>query len=166
MSDPVLWLPLAAVEWPGRVGAVERPSTRFAAVLRLFIPGTLGAVGVEWVAEHVDLEPPNYFSDVMVKGPMRSWLHQHRFSEPEVATTRILDEVSYELPIPELPIPGLPVLEKWSVEKVLGRTFEHRNRQLRDDLDFHAATRAAPDDCCRRGHRARIDHPAGALLSI
>ncbi|HTN99483.1 MAG TPA: TIGR01777 family oxidoreductase [Microthrixaceae bacterium] len=139
-----LWPP-----WSGRV--VSEPSNGLQpgsrAVLRLFVPGTLGLVGVEWVAEHVDLEAPNYFSDVMVKGPMRSWLHQHRFSEvaPTSAAagassgaTRILDEVNYELPIPGS-IPGLSVVERRAVNQILGRTFEHRNRQLRDDLNFHAA---------------------------
>ncbi|MGB6059575.1 MAG: TIGR01777 family oxidoreductase [Microthrixaceae bacterium] len=132
-------------QWSGRVLSEPsnglQPGSR--AILRLFVPGTFDKLSIEWVAEHVDFDPPRYFSDVMVKGPLRSWVHRHRFSEAEREVdsgsvsdpvTSIVDDVSYELPLP-----GLSVVEKLAVNKVLSRTFEYRNQQLRDDLDFHAA---------------------------
>lgn len=143
LSEVFAWheLPGALIrlwpQWSGRVLSEPsnglQPGSR--AILRLFVPGTFDRLSVEWIAEHVDLEPPRYFSDVMVKGPLRSWVHRHRFSEAgSGSATRIVDDVRYELPVP-----GLSVVEKLAVNKVLARTFEYRTQQLRDDLDFHAS---------------------------
>lgn len=127
-----LWPP-----WSGRVLAEPShgldPGSR--AILRLYIPGTFGLAGVEWVAEHVELDPPRFFCDVMAKGPLRSWRHEHSFSETgDGGATRIVDSIEYQLPVP-----GLVPVERLAVNRSLAQTFAYRTRQLRDDLDFHAA---------------------------
>ncbi len=134
-----LWPP-----WSGRVLAEPsqglEPGSR--ALLRLSVPGTFGLAGVEWVAEHVDLDPPVFFSDEMVKGPLKSWRHEHRFSTTGSGktntgeSTRIVDRITYQLPIP---IPGLSLAERFVINRTLARTFAYRSRQLRGDLDFHAS---------------------------
>ena len=50
-----------------------------------------------WVAEHTAYEPPNFFSDKMVKGPFKSWKHDHHLVESEGLTT-VVDEVAYQVP--------------------------------------------------------------------
>lgn len=107
-----------------RVGSVQR--------FRLGVPGSAGKVGPAWVAEHTEMERPEMFEDVMVKGPLRSWRHRHLFSDNGSGGTRIEDVVDFELPL------GVP-----DVAGILGGRLEgmfgYRERQLRDDLAFHAA---------------------------
>ncbi len=52
---------------------------------------------IRWTTEIVEWSPPHRFVDVQLRGPYRLWRHQHSFIA-EGNTTRILDEVQYELP--------------------------------------------------------------------
>lgn len=105
------------------------------ATLRLDVPGTFGAIGLHWVAEHVALEPGRSFTDVMASGPLRSWRHQHDFDPAEGGSaTTITDSIEFHGPIP-----GLDILQGPVIRKVLAGNFDYRERQLTADLAFHAA---------------------------
>ena len=90
---------------------------------------------LRWDALHTELVPDSSFTDVMDKGPLASWTHQHRFSDgPEPGTTVMVDEVRYELPA--------LARGEWARKRMdaeLVRMFAFRERQLLADLAFHAA---------------------------
>jgi uncharacterized protein (TIGR01777 family) len=121
---------------PGQVRASGEPSDgihpgsehRFT----IGVPGTAGRVGPTWHARHTAYQPPSLFEDVMVSGPLRAWVHRHRFTDTADGGTRIEDQVDYELPF------GLPDALARLVEPQLRGMFAYRERQLRDDLAFHA----------------------------
>ena len=92
-------------------------------------------MGPTWVAEHTAYEVGERFEDVMVRGPLKSWRHRHLFSDTPTGDTLIRDHVDYELPL------GLPDVVARLVEPQLRGSFGFRERQLRDDLDFHARHR-------------------------
>ena len=117
-----------------------------------FLPGSLHA-GVRWTAVHTEHTPGETFTDVMDRGPLRSWTHHHVFSDApggardgdgeaaggtEASATRVHDEVDYELPARLDMRIGFSTRE---MRRQLDRVFEYRTRQTRADLDFHAALR-------------------------
>jgi len=51
-----------------------------------------------WLSRIADYDPPHGFRDVQLRGPYRRWEHRHRF-EPEGDGTRVVDQVTYELPL-------------------------------------------------------------------
>jgi ligand-binding SRPBCC domain-containing protein len=64
--------------------------------------------GVRWrmTARITDYEPPHRFVDEMVRGPFRSFRHEHLF-EPAGAGTRMTDLVTFRMtlgPVAELPV--------------------------------------------------------------
>lgn len=74
------------VEAPAEIAAGERIRYRI---------GALG-IGVEWIAEVAEWEPPHRFTDVQVRGPYASWIHTHELL-PTPTGTRIRDRVDYRL---------------------------------------------------------------------
>ena len=95
------------------------------AVMELDVPGP---VRPRWVARHTGYRPPYEFVDVQEHGPFREWTHRHRF-EPMSNGTRLVDEVSYDVPFGVLAAPF--------VEVRLYRMFAYRHRQLAGDLALH-----------------------------
>jgi ligand-binding SRPBCC domain-containing protein len=66
-------------------------------------------------------EPPYRFVDKQVRGPYKSWVHQHRFEEI-AAGTRMTDLVEYA-------VPGLifaPFFHKLFVQRDVERIFAYR----------------------------------------
>ncbi|MDX2034949.1 MAG: SRPBCC family protein [Blastocatellia bacterium] len=106
-----------------RVEMVERASDlRVGArvVFRVF----MGPIGQIWVAEHTVYEPPHLFEDVQRQGPFASWVHRHRFERTARNTTRMIDEVEYELPMGWLG----EVFGGGFTRRKLERMFEYRHR--------------------------------------
>lgn len=83
-------------------------------------------VPARWHSEITAWEPPHRFVDEQLRGPFRSWVHEHTFEE---VTGGILarDEVTYTVP------GGRPVHHLF-VKRELQRLFGHRHRQLRQRL--------------------------------
>jgi len=52
---------------------------------------------LRWTSEIEAWEPPYRFSDRQIRGPYRSWLHEHTFHEVEGGTL-VGDRVDFELP--------------------------------------------------------------------
>ncbi|WP_134324271.1 TIGR01777 family oxidoreductase [Cumulibacter soli] len=106
------------------------------AVLRLAIPGTVGAAGLRCTAQHSGYDPPAKFEDSMIGGPMKAWHHTHRFIDAPANGTMIRDEVDFELPAPAIG-PAAKIGERVALQQ-LSRMWAFRDRQLAFDLDFHS----------------------------
>ena len=81
------WQPVRVIRREGglAVGAI----TEFQ-IMILFFP-------VRWLARHGECEPPFYFCDRQIEGPMVSWFHRHEFT-PKGEATQLTDTIRYELP--------------------------------------------------------------------
>ncbi|QYY37036.1 SRPBCC family protein [Ruficoccus sp. ZRK36] len=70
-------------------------------------------------------DPPHEFVDEQLKGPYRSWVHRHRFEEIDSGRTRILDDVTYVLPLTPLGDLAYPFIKR-QVETI----FRYRNEMI------------------------------------
>lgn len=80
----------------------------------------LGPVPFGWRTLISRWRPPEEFVDEQLRGPYRTWIHTHRFTEEDGATT-IADEVRYELPLGRL-----GDLAHFAVRRQLRRIFDYR----------------------------------------
>ncbi|HMP73963.1 MAG TPA: SRPBCC family protein [Kiritimatiellia bacterium] len=76
-----------------------------------------------WKVIHENFKPGLEFSDRMVKGPLRSWRHTHRFIPSGPKACFLEDEVEYEMPFPSLTHPLLG----WYIHRKLRRLFDYRH---------------------------------------
>ncbi|MEE1650681.1 TIGR01777 family oxidoreductase [Brachybacterium sp. J144] len=104
-----------------------------------------------WLLRHVESDPAGHFVDQQVRGPWRTWRHEHRLEVDTLsggdgapdggvaggAGTAIRDSIEFELP---------RHLERLApvAESQIRRLLAFRARQLRDDLAFHARWRDLP----------------------
>jgi ligand-binding SRPBCC domain-containing protein len=84
-------------------------------------------------------EPPVLFVDEQVRGPYRSWVHTHRFSEVGNGQTLIEDEVRYALPWQPAGRLAAPL-----VARQLARIFRYRQRRVWELLVDAPRSRATP----------------------
>jgi ligand-binding SRPBCC domain-containing protein len=96
--------------------------TRLTYGLRLF------GVPFEWETLISRWDPPYQFVDEQLRGPYRTWIHRHRFSEVP-GGTRIEDEVTYALPLYPLGEVAAPL-----VALQVRRIFRYRERAIRKAL--------------------------------
>lgn len=88
---------------------------------------------LRWDALHTEFEDGKSFTDVMEKGPLKSWVHRHDFKDgPTPGTTIMSDVIEYQLS--SFP---LDMVAKKPFENELTRMFAFRERQLLGDLAFH-----------------------------
>ena len=64
---------------------------------------TIKLLGIKilWRSRIIDYHPPERFTDIQLKGPYKSWVHQH-ILEKAPEGTLIRDEVTYTLYLPAL----------------------------------------------------------------
>jgi ligand-binding SRPBCC domain-containing protein len=84
----------------------------------------IGPLPVLVEAEHIAYEPGRRFTDRMLRGPFKRWVHDHRFEERPGGGARLIDDVEYELPGGALG----RLLGGGYVRRRLERLFEHRHR--------------------------------------
>ena len=92
-------------------------------------PGTLieyrlrlHRVPVRWLTRIEVWEPPERFVDLQVRGPYRSWHHEHLFTPAPGGGTLMRDRVDYELPLGPLG----DIAHALFVGRDLKRIFDHR----------------------------------------
>lgn len=82
---------------------------------------------LRWTSRIVNWEPPHLLTYEQVRGPYRSFRHEHRFEAEEARTgigTRVVDRVIYRAR------GGLPI-ERFLVRPDLERIFRHREQVAR-----------------------------------
>ena len=76
-----------------------------------------------WRSEISVWEPPHRFVDEQVRGPYRTWHHEHRFEE-EAGETVVRDTVRYA-------VPGGALVNRLFVEPDVRKIFAYRQERLR-----------------------------------
>ncbi len=86
----------------------------------------VGPFSLKWVALHCHFEHGRRFDDIQKSGPFKSWQHTHRFDPISENTTRMIDDIHYEL------YGGAPInqLGQLFVKRRLERMFAYRHDQL------------------------------------
>ncbi len=54
-----------------------------------------GPIPIKWTARHSDVGSDG-FTDTHIDGPMKSWVHTHRFESIDAASTQVTEHVEYE----------------------------------------------------------------------
>lgn len=86
-----------------------------------------GLIRSRWIAEHTKYEPPDFFEDIQISGPFKSWRHEHIIRAHE--TEAILrDEIHYEPPFWVLGRLAAPFLIVPKLEKM----FNYRHQVTKD----------------------------------
>lgn len=81
---------------------------------------------VDWVAEHTDFRRNEQFVDRLVSGPVRRWVHTHRFRADGPTDSVVDDTISYDAPLGPL---GNRV-----VRRHLPTMFDFRHRRTHADV--------------------------------
>jgi len=82
----------------------------------------LHGLPLRWRTEIQVWEPPNRFVDAQLRGPYRSWVHEHRF-EARDGGTMVGDIVEYS-------VLGGAVVNKLFVARDVARIFDYRTQKL------------------------------------
>lgn len=56
----------------------------------------MGPIPVRWVAVHSDVDLTRGFTDTQAEGPMKKWVHTHRFTALEPELTEVHEHIEYE----------------------------------------------------------------------
>jgi ligand-binding SRPBCC domain-containing protein len=80
---------------------------------------------VRWRTLIEEFVPNEYFIDVQVSGPYRSWRHRHDFVDSQ-GGTEMHDRVDYEMPFGPLGT----IARQLFVRSALDRIFDHRNASI------------------------------------
>src|SRR5699024_5522774 len=110
-----------------------------------------------WLLRHVEQPSEGSFVDQQVRGPWRTWRHEHHL-EADGSGTAIRDSLELELP---------RRLERLApvAESQVRRLLAFRARQLHDDLAFHARHAHVPRRTIAiTGSSGLIGTPLAALL--
>jgi len=89
-----------------------------------------GPMGLRWSLEHEALQHGEGFADEQVRGPFRSWRHEHRFTPGDGGTSMLDDRLAYRLPFGGA---GALVASRF-VHRQLNEIFRFRHDQTRHDL--------------------------------
>lgn len=83
----------------------------------------LRGIPLSWTSEISAWEPPFRFVDTQIKGPYRSWIHEHRF-EDMGNKTKVIDEVQYDFF-------GGYLVHTLFIKRDINRIFDHRTQALK-----------------------------------
>lgn len=139
--------PEEVFDWHERRGALERLTPPWADVDVLQRAGGIrdggtvdlriqrGPTSFRWQLRHRDYEHGRQFRDEQVSGPLKSWVHTHRFLRGSAGGTTAVDEIEVEPPLGSAGAALGPSL----IERELQRLFRFRYQRLFTDLARHAA---------------------------
>lgn len=142
--------PATVFAWHERPGAFERLTPPWGKVEVLRREGGIrdggvvslrvhrGPTSFRWDLRHRDYEQGRQFRDEQTAGPLKSWVHTHRFTPLEGGGTRLEDEIDVEPPLGSAGATIGPAFLKHE----LGQLFRFRYRRLFTDLARHADFRS------------------------
>lgn len=137
--------PAAVFAWHERPGALQRLTPPWAHVdvehqdegiqdgARVVLRVHEGPTSFRWVLVHRGYEAGRQFRDEQVRGPLRSWVHTHRFTPLEGGDGGCTAQDEIELQAP-LGLPFPPSI----LRRELDRLFAFRHERLAGDLARHA----------------------------
>ncbi|MGE0159218.1 MAG: TIGR01777 family oxidoreductase [Gemmatimonadales bacterium] len=137
--------PATVFAWHERPGALERLTPPWGEVEVVARSGGIrdggevemrirrGPTTFHWHVRHRDYEAGRQFRDEQVSGPLKSWLHTHRFLPLAGGGTRVEDEIEVEPPLGAAGAAFGPAF----IRRELDRLFRFRYRRLATDLDRH-----------------------------
>jgi len=85
----------------------------------------LYGIPLRWETEITVWDPPNRFIDSQLRGPYKSWIHEHTFKDID-GKCLISDKVSYQLKGGIL----TPLINRWFVQKNLTKIFNFRRTRI------------------------------------
>jgi hypothetical protein len=98
---------------------------------KVVLRGSLGIIPIQWVAVHMEYDPPHLFADRQESGPFAYWYHRHRFIDDGSGGTVLSDEVEYAVPLGWI---GL-WLGGWLVRRKLEAMFAYRHERTRSLIE-------------------------------
>lgn len=123
---------LPALSPPGKPVKIESADLPPVVGARIVIlaKGPLG-MRIRWVARIVEYAPPHAvgfgeearFVDEQESGPFAYWRHEHEFERVDDKTTRLLDRVTYRVPLGPIGWLADWVFVRWSIISM----FKHRH---------------------------------------
>lgn len=116
---------------------VEQSGNSLAVGSRVVVKMRLARIPLCWHARHTHYQAPEMFADEQESGPFAFWRHQHRFTPTGSTSSRLTDDIGYQIPLGQLG----SLLGGSHVRERLGAMFAYRHRVTRDDLALAARYR-------------------------
>ncbi len=90
-----------------------------------------GIIPIEMHSQITVYSPPDGFEDVQAKGPFAAWKHEHRFIALSDTRTRLVDTVTYSVPLGFLG----RIADALFVHRDLDKMFAYRHKVTRQMLE-------------------------------
>lgn len=113
---------------PWQTTQILQPPSSLEVGTRVVLKVKLGPLWQTVEAEHIGYEPGRSFTDRMVRGPFRRWVHHHVVEPEGEQACRLIDDIDYQLPLPPLG----DLFGGLFARRELRRLFEYRHRVTRD----------------------------------
>jgi ligand-binding SRPBCC domain-containing protein len=139
-SDPLNALPaLTPPDVAARIESADVPVRVGSRIVLTIKPPGLFGRQVRWVAKIVEHRPPHpvafgeeaRFVDEQESGPFKIWRHEHDFERIDEKSTRMLDRVTYRVPLGPI---GW-IADVLFVRRRLNDMFRYRHEQTKRLLD-------------------------------
>lgn len=141
--------------------SVERSDNSLATGSQVLLRQNFFGLGLRWLAEHGEYEPPVRFVDRQVHGPFRSWRHEHIF-QPNCSGCRLIDRIHYQLPFG---IFGRAAGGRFIASQI-DRMFRYRHATTAADLKLFAANPLQPMRIAISGSSGLVGHAFGNLVAL
>jgi uncharacterized protein (TIGR01777 family) len=140
---------------------VERSDNSLTTGSQVLLRQNLFGIGLRWLAEHGDYQPPFRFMDRQVHGPFRSWLHEHLF-QPNGSGCKLTDRVRYTLP---MGVVGRAAGGRF-VANQIDRMFRYRHATTEADLRLFVANPLPPMRIAISGASGLVGRAFGSLATL
>lgn len=105
----------------------ELPSKMYPGLIIQYTVRPVMGIPMTWVTEISHVQNHQFFVDRQLKGPYKTWHHQHHFTEIE-GGVEMTDEVNYELPLGFLG----RIAHSLFVKKQLNSIFDYRIKKMEE----------------------------------